>query len=133
MTLLIQITDTHIVAPGEVLYGDIDSGLHLREVVRNINAMQPEPAGVMFTGDLVDTADTASYAHFLEIIEPLKMPAWVIPGNHDDPQIMLEVFAGTGYFPATQGPIRLLSLPSRFFLPSRRPAKPNFVPRRLLV
>lgn len=121
MTLLIQITDTHIVAPGEVLYGDIDSGLHLREVVRNINAMQPEPAGVMFTGDLVDTADTASYAHFLEIIEPLKMPAWVIPGNHDDPQIMLEVFAGTGYFPATQDdfqyviddlPFRILALDS---------------------
>ena len=121
MTLLIQITDTHIVAPGEVLYGDIDSGLHLREVVRNINAMQPEPAGVIFTGDLVETADAVSYAHFLEIIEPLKMPAWVIPGNHDNPQIMLEAFAGTGYFPATQDdfqyviddlPFRILALNS---------------------
>lgn len=121
MTLLIQITDTHIVAPGKVLYGDIDTGLHLREVVRTINAMRPEPAGVMFTGDLVETGDAVSYEHFLELIKPLKIPAWVIPGNHDDPQIMLEVFAGTGCFPATQHdfqyaiddlPFRILALNS---------------------
>ena len=121
MTLLIHITDTHIVAPGEVLYGDIDTGLHLREAVRNINAMRPAPAGVMFTGDLVETGDEESYAYFLELIKPLKMPAWVIPGNHDNPKIMLEVFAGTGCFPATQDgfqyaiddlPFRILALNS---------------------
>lgn len=83
--------------------------------------MQPEPAGVIFTGDLVETGDAASYAHFLELIEPLNMPAWVIPGNHDNPQLMLELFSGTGYFPATQDsyqyaiddlPFRILALNS---------------------
>jgi len=31
MTLLIQITDTHILPPGEVLYGSVDTALHLKE------------------------------------------------------------------------------------------------------
>lgn len=101
MTLLIQITDTHIVAPGKLLYGDVDTERHLREAIRNINDMRPEPDGVIFTGDLVETGDKESYLHFIELIKPLKMPAWVIPGNHDNPQTMFEAFAGTGCFPAT--------------------------------
>lgn len=101
MTLLIQITDTHIVAPGNLLYGDIDSERHLRETVRSINEMRPEPDGVIFTGDLVETGNEESYRHFIDLIEPLRMPTWVIPGNHDNPQIMVESFSDTSCFPTT--------------------------------
>lgn len=101
MTLLIQISDTHILPPGKMLYGSIDSALHLQETVQKINRMRPLPDAVLFTGDLVEYGDNTSYEHFIELIEPLKMPAWVIPGNHDEPQMMSEIFAGTGYFPAS--------------------------------
>lgn len=122
MTLLIQITDTHILPPGEVLYGSVDTKRHLQETVREINRMQPLPDAVMFTGDLVENGDMAGYRHFIELIEPLKMPAWVIPGNHDDPQVMREAFAGTHCFPVSDAtfqyaiddlPFRLLALNSR--------------------
>jgi Icc protein len=101
MTLLIQITDTHILPPGSMLYGSIDSALHLHQTVRTINRMRPLPDAVLFTGDLVENGDKSGYQHFVELIEPLKMPAWVIPGNHDDPKMMCEAFAGTNHFPAT--------------------------------
>ena len=122
MTLLIQVTDTHIVPPGEVLYGTIDSALHLKQTVQKINLMRPLPDAVLFSGDLVETGDRVSYAHFIELITPLTMPVWVIPGNHDEPDMMLEVFSGTGYFPATEPtfqyaiedlPFRILALNSR--------------------
>lgn len=83
--------------------------------------MRPEPAGVIFTGDLVEAGDKTGYRHFIKLIRPLKMPAWVIPGNHDNPQTMLEVFAGTGCFPVTEHgyqyaiddlPFRILALNS---------------------
>ncbi len=121
MTLLLQITDTHILPPGNVLYGRIDTALHLRETVRNINRMRPLPHAVLFTGDLVEHADKSAYRHFINLIEPLKMPAWVIPGNHDDPQMMKEIFAGTDHFPAVDAtfqyaiedlPFRILALNS---------------------
>lgn len=100
MTLLIQISDTHIPTPGELLYGRIDSAKHLRESVQKINRMRPLPDAVLFTGDLVEKGDRLSYQHFIELIKPLKMPAWVVPGNHDNPQIMHKAFAHTNCFPA---------------------------------
>ena len=101
MTLLVQLTDTHILPPGELLYSNIDTAAHFRESVRQINCMQPKPDVVLITGDLVERHDKVCYQHFIDIIDGLEMPAYVIPGNHDDPQRMLEAFAGTSYFPAT--------------------------------
>lgn len=121
MTSLIQISDTHILPPGKVLYGEIDTALHLQETVQRINRMRPIADAVVFTGDLVEQGDKASYEYFIELIEPLTMPAWVIPGNHDNPQLMRKIFAGTGYFPVAESgyqyaiddlPFRILALNS---------------------
>lgn len=122
MTLLIQITDTHILPPGEVLYDEVDTELHLAKTVERINRMRPVPDVVMITGDLVEKGDKAGYQHFLELIKPLKMPVYVLPGNHDNPQTMTEVFAGTSHFPVNDNtfqyavedlPFRILALNSR--------------------
>ena len=122
MTLLIQITDTHILPPGEILHGEVDTTLHLAETVRQINRMNPLPDVVMITGDLVEHGDKAGYQHFLELIKPLKMPSYVLPGNHDNPHLMTEVFAGTSNFPTKDStfqyavedlPFRILALNSR--------------------
>jgi 3',5'-cyclic AMP phosphodiesterase CpdA len=101
MALLVQITDTHIQPKGELLYGQVDAALHLREAVAEIGRMRPVPDLVVITGDLVEKADRASYVHFIELIEPIGVPVYVLPGNHDDPVLMAEMFADTGAFPVT--------------------------------
>jgi len=122
MTHLVQLTDTHILPPGEVLYGSIDSATHLKASVQNINRMRPLPDVVIITGDLVERGNAVSYRHFIELIKPLKMPAYVIPGNHDHPQRMQESFTATQHFPVTDPtfqyavedfPFRILALNSR--------------------
>jgi Icc protein len=121
MTLLVQLTDTHILPPGELLYGHSDTAGHLRETVREIQQMNPLPDVVLITGDLVEHSDTACYNHFIDLISPLEMPVYVLPGNHDDPRTMPKFFAGTSYFPATHPtaqfalddyPFRILALNS---------------------
>ena len=121
MTLLVQITDTHILSPGKLLYDSMDTAAHLRETIGQINLMRPRPDMVLITGDLVEDSDEARYRHFIDLIKPLEMPAYVIPGNHDNPQMMLEVFADTPYFPASEDtfqyeikdlPFRILALNS---------------------
>lgn len=99
MTLLVQITDTHILERGKLLYGSVDSAEHLRESVAEINSMVPQPDLVMITGDLVEKPGDSTYSHFEELIAPLKAPVYLIPGNHDDPAIMEEHFGGTPLFP----------------------------------
>ena len=121
MTLLVQITDTHILQPGELLYGKTDTAAHLTKVVGEINRMKPVPDLVIITGDLVEGSHDAAYPHFIELTKPLDMPVFVIPGNHDDPGKMIDVFSGTGYFPALHPscqyavddfPVRILGLNS---------------------
>lgn len=121
--MLVQMTDTHIEVPGKLLYGKVDTALHLKESVVEINAMQPQPDLVMVTGDLVETPSEASYAHFSSLIKPLRAPVYLMPGNHDDPQLMLELYGDTPMFPAVHAtlqyaievfPVRILALNSHF-------------------
>ena len=100
MSALVQITDTHIVERGTLLYGMADTARHLAETVSEINAMRPRPDAVLITGDLVEHPGPATYSHFRDLIEPLQMPVYVMPGNHDDPGIMWGYFRDTRMFPA---------------------------------
>ncbi len=101
MTLVLQLTDTHILPPGQVLYDQVNTALHLRETVKQINRMRPVPDVLIVTGDIAEQGDKAGYRHFLELIKPLNMPIYVVPGNHDSPQTMMDAFASTSYFPVS--------------------------------
>lgn len=101
MSFLVQLTDTHIVEPGQLLYGKVDTAAHLADAVRQVNRMSPQPDLVMITGDLVEYPDLSSYENFTSLIEPLLAPVFLIPGNHDDPHMMRECFADSPAFPVT--------------------------------
>jgi len=88
LTLLVQITDTHVVERGTLLYGMADTARHLAETVSQINEMRPRPDLVLVTGDLVEHPGTRTYSHFLDLIAPLKAPVYLMPGNHDKPALM---------------------------------------------
>lgn len=100
MTRLVQITDTHVTHPGTLLYGQVDTPENLRDTVTEINRIRPRPDLVIVTGDLVETPDKESYEHFKQLMFPLRVPLYVLPGNHDDPAMMRELFADTPWFPA---------------------------------
>ena len=136
MTFLVQITDTHVVERGTLLYGQADTARHLAETVSEINAMRPLPDGVLITGDLVEHPGPTTYSHFRDLIEPLRMPVFLMPGNHDNPEIMQSYFRDTPMFPAEPPhfqyviedfPFRVLMLNSHF----DNSELPHFGPRRL--
>ncbi len=99
MTRLVQITDTHITHPGELLYGQVDTPENLRDTVAEINRIRPRPDLVIVTGDLVEVADRESYEHFKALLKPLQVPVYVLPGNHDDPEMMKTLLKDTPWFP----------------------------------
>jgi 3',5'-cyclic AMP phosphodiesterase CpdA len=136
LTLLVQITDTHIVQRGTLLYGMADTARHLAEAVTQINAMRPRPDLVLHTGDLVEHPGPRTYSHFRDLIAPLQVPVYLMPGNHDDPAIMAEFFGDSDMFPGEgphyqyviEGPdFRTLMLNSHF----DNSELPFFGPRRL--
>lgn len=89
---LVQLSDTHILSPGRLLDGRVDTAAALRAAVQHIKALTPVPAGVLLTGDLVDAGSPASYAHLRQLLEPLTLPVWLMVGNHDHREAMQAAF-----------------------------------------
>jgi Icc protein len=78
-----QISDLHIKRPGELAYQKVDTAAALARCIAQLNALQPPPAMVVASGDLVDRGLPEEYAHLKRLLEPLALPLAVIPGNHD--------------------------------------------------
>ena len=97
--LLCQISDPHVVEKGTLAYGKVDTPRHLERCVRKVLALPRRPDAVVVTGDLVEHPGPVTYSHFADLIEPLKMPVYLMPGNHDDPEAMWSYFGNTPMFP----------------------------------
>src|SRR5690242_19108104 len=85
---LLHISDTHLLAGGERLYGTVDSEQHLRALLQEVEASGGRPEAIVFTGDLADRGQPDAYARLRSLVEPAaeRMGAriiWVM-GNHDD-------------------------------------------------
>ncbi len=99
--LIAQITDTHIKASGRLAYRQVDSAEKLRACVAHLNGLDPRPDLVLLTGDLVDLGRPEEYALLREILAPLRMPLYAIPGNHDEREAMRTAFSDQGYLSTT--------------------------------
>ncbi len=80
---IIQITDTHLVPPGETLYG-LDPAARLARVVEDVMVHHADADLVAITGDLCNDGDPAAYALLGDTLAPLSMPVRLMLGNHDD-------------------------------------------------
>ncbi len=98
--LIAQVTDTHIKAKGRLAYGRVDSAEKLARCVEHVNRMASRPDIVLMTGDLVDAGRPEEYEALKRLIEPLEMPVYVIPGNHDERRAFREAFADHDYLPS---------------------------------
>lgn len=91
---LIQITDPHLFAnPGKSLRG-VDTDRSLRNVLQRVG-QDPNADALLLTGDLVQDETRAGYVRLKQYVDELGLPTFSIPGNHDDPEVMEEVLAGS--------------------------------------
>ncbi len=85
---ILHLSDTHLLAGGDRLYGSIDSEAHLRRLFDELEASDGRPEAIIFTGDLADRGEPDAYARLRAIVEPAAdrlgaQVIWVM-GNHDD-------------------------------------------------
>jgi len=87
-----QLTDSHLFAnPDGQLYG-INTRDSLQAVIEHAQASLPKLDLLLVTGDLVHDETKDGYRVLRELVDNLRVPAYYLPGNHDDPVIMQEVF-----------------------------------------
>jgi Icc protein len=88
--LLVQLSDSH-------LFAEADGGLlgmktrdSLQRVIELVLTQQPQIDLVLATGDLSQDGTLESYQAFRDMTRQIEAPARWIPGNHDEPQVMLQ-------------------------------------------
>jgi 3',5'-cyclic-AMP phosphodiesterase len=95
--VLAQISDLHLKADGQLSYGVFDAATMLRACVTQLLSQKQRPDAVAITGDLTDLGLPAQYALLRELIAPLEMPVYLIPGNHDRRDAMRAAFPDHAY------------------------------------
>lgn len=91
MTKLIVFTDLHMVPEGRRVFG-IDPFARLQAGVRHANAIHPDAAQVIITGDLTHEGDVASYRRVGQVLGELTIPYQLMIGNHDRRDAFLDSF-----------------------------------------
>lgn len=90
---VIQISDLHLKSqPGTRLWG-VDVDVSLNAVLECIQTRHPQPDFLLMTGDLVGD-DPDAYHRVREMLKPLGIPAYCLPGNHDFPAVMSRTLRG---------------------------------------
>lgn len=87
----IHVTDTHIVPPGDTLYG-LDPAARLRLCIADINRNHADASFAIFTGDLAHRGEPAAYGVLRDCLSELRLPCHLLLGNHDDRGNFLAAF-----------------------------------------
>lgn len=89
---LIHLTDPHLVAPGERLWG-VEPLARFDLALKDIAAFHPDADCVVITGDLTERGDPAAYAALKERLADFSLPTVLMLGNHDDRDAYFSAFA----------------------------------------
>ena len=116
--LIAQISDPHVTDADQGVDSRFETATHLRRAVRHLTSLPVSPDIVIVTGDCVDKGSVAEYERLFELLRPLEMPVYVIPGNHDHRDHMRDMFGEQGayhhrsyiQYVIEEWPVRLIAL-----------------------
>lgn len=112
--LLLQLSDPHL----DATWGEGDSLERLARTVECIRGLPDAPDAILVTGDLADDGGEAGYAALSEMLDPLGVPVYALPGNHDDRETLRRHFRLPGEpdapvnYTVDVGPLRVVLLDS---------------------
>lgn len=96
--VLLQLTDPHLYAEGDGhLRGVNTYETFVAVLTQAQRAKRWPPDAVLVTGDIVQDESRGGYERFRSTLEPLGLPVYSIPGNHDDPKLLDELVRGGSF------------------------------------
>ena len=90
--VLIQITDLHIFTKKNAELNGVNTYRSLQAVLAQIKQDFPDFNLMLATGDLVEEEEQTAYENVQEILKSVKQPIYSLPGNHDAPELMENMF-----------------------------------------
>lgn len=80
---LLQLSDSHLHQDAGTCLIGIDTDASLQAVVE-LASTEEDVTAILATGDLSQDGSLQSYDRFVKYLQPLNVPVYWIPGNHDD-------------------------------------------------
>lgn len=95
---ILQISDTHLHAAADSRMRGVTTYATLLAVLEQAQRDPRWPVdAILATGDIVQDESRAGYERFRAVLEPLDVPVYSIPGNHDDPKLMGEMLTSGAF------------------------------------
>lgn len=120
--LIAHLSDFHVFSRlPETPHVRTDIASVVERIVADVAAFRPSIDAVMITGDVADGGSAEDYALVRRLLAPLRMPVYVVPGNHDRRDTLRSAFADRQdfqpgpflNFTARLGPLRIVGLDSQ--------------------
>jgi 3',5'-cyclic AMP phosphodiesterase CpdA len=93
--LIAQLTDLHVRPRGVAAYRVAETNMLTERALKAVAALRPAPDVVLITGDLTDCGLAGEYELLREMLGwHLKIPVYVIPGNHDRREALAATLPG---------------------------------------
>lgn len=88
---VVQISDTHLFAKSNQALLGLSTAESLTTVLDSIRRLRPKPDLLLLTGDLSQDESAESYKRLRDLITPLGIPSYWLPGNHDHLPLMEQI------------------------------------------
>ena len=88
-----QVSDCHLPESADISYRGINAYKNLERVLQKVADFAPQL--VLATGDLSEDASPSSYDALKRYFDALDIEVLAVPGNHDKPQSVADVFPGS--------------------------------------
>lgn len=117
--IIAQLSDLHARPHGRPAYGVVDTNAAIMRAVEAVLVLEPRPDCVLVTGDLADCGLAEEYEIVRAALARLPMPVFVIPGNHDRRETLVDILGPDHAYLPREGflhyviedfPVRLVGL-----------------------
>lgn len=90
--LILQLSDLHMRRRGEASNRVVESNMLVERALRAAARLRPKYKALIITGDLADRGRAEEYDELARLIAHYVPDAYVIPGNHDNRELLVSKF-----------------------------------------
>jgi Icc protein len=92
-----QLTDLHLFASPDQQLLNLTTSESFQAVLSAVKQLNPFPDLLLLTGDISQDESPESYKYLQDLLCPLRIPTYWLPGNHDRLPIMQQVLTRTPF------------------------------------
>ena len=93
-----HVTDPHLFADSEASLRGTVTRSSLQSVLQNIQATPWSAHLISVTGDIIQDDSREAYVRFRRMLQPLGLPVYCVPGNHDIRALMQEMLSQPPFY-----------------------------------